>query len=841
LQNHFLSLKNYRKILFYTGLVLLVLFVSLVASVFLFKDKIIRQFVREANKHLNTPIKVASIEVTILDHFPRLSIVMRDVYVEDSHPGDYPLLTAKEIAFQLNPLEVYRGEYNIKGLSLRESEATLKINAEGKNNYTILKEDGGTQTGSAIKLALKDVGLRATKFSYIDLRSRQHLVFSSEKLTASIETENDIFNIDANGQLTSEKIEVEGKTFLAGKSFQIKSEVVYDDKKKSLAIKPSSLDLPTAGFTVSGTYEWKDKPLIAIRTVGKEADIQTILSLLPETVSQQFEQYKSEGEVYFTALLEGELSRKKNPSLNIEFGFSNAVIFHPEFKTRIEKATLKGIFKTSDVSDPSKARISLRDVTGTLNGEPFAGELMIEDFNNPYVDGVFRGKLDAGSVYGFYPMKQLQEVSGTMMADVSLKGKISLLKNKSTAQQVVTQGTIDLEKIKLLYGEEKIPLKDLSGNLQFSNNDLALSNVAGKLGNSDFILNGFFKNIITFILFENQPVGIETDLKSTFVDLDELFRLAYAEEDSQAQGGAAANTTQYEFDISKNVYLNFNCDVQKLNYKRFSGRKIKGDLLVKNKVAVSRKLSLETMGGNLVLSGIVDSNNPRAIDVVCTSHLNEIDLDSVFYVFENFDQDFIQDKHLKGNVTADVDFEMTLDQNLRLFQETLIADIGAVIKNGELNNFEPMKKLNRYLDDEGLNHLRFSDLKNDIHIEKKTIYIPQMQVNSNVTDIRISGTHSFDQRIDYRLVTPLRGKRNIDTQAVNAVGLDEKGQTKLFLKITGTTDNYKIQYDTESVKKKIITDLKNEVKELKDAFRNKETQKKKEIELEKDDYFEWSE
>ena len=66
----------------------------------------------------------------------------------------------------------------------------------------------------------------------------------------------------------------------------------------------------------------------------------------------------------------------------------------------------------------------------------------------------------------------------------------------------------------------------------------------------------------------------------------------------------------------------------------WDGKQIKGDLLVKNKVAVSRNLSLRTMGGNLTLSGIVDSSNPRAIDVVCTSRLNEINMDSVFYVFE---------------------------------------------------------------------------------------------------------------------------------------------------------------------------------------------------------------
>lgn len=206
----------------------------------------------------------------------------------------------------------------------------------------------------------------------------------------------------------------------------------------------------------------------------------------------------------------------------------------------------------------------------------------------------------------------------------------------------------------------------------------------------------------------------------------------------------------------------------------------------------------------------------------------------------SIDQDFIKDTHLKGQVTADVNLELALNQSLKLYPETLTADIGAVIKNGELNNFEPLKKLNKYLDDEGLSRLRFSDLQNDIHIENKTVYIPQMEVRSNVTGIKISGTHTFDQRIDYRLITPLQNRKVFNvSEAGNAIEADGSGQTKLFLKIVGTTDDYRIAYDTEAVKKKIATDLKKEVRELKDAFKNKGAQQKKEQEVAEDEYFDW--
>ena len=258
-------------------------------------------------------------------------------------------------------------------------------------------------------------------------------------------------------------------------------------------------------------------------------------------------------------------------------------------------------------------------------------------------------------------------------------------------------------------------------------------------------------------------------------------------------------------------------------------------------MAVSRNVNLTTMGGDLSFNGIVDARNPKAIDVVSTFKLNGINIDSVFYIFENFGQDFIGASQLKGQAFADVTLEMTLNEKLKLFPETLTADISTVIKRGELNQFEPLQKLSRYLDDEGLSHLRFADLKNDIHIEKRTIYIPQMEVRTNVTSIQLSGTHTFDQHIDYRVIAPLHNKKKIDPdESFGAVEEDNTGHSKLFLKIVGTTSNYKVSYDKEAVKKKIVSDLKKEVLELKDAFKTKGKKKKKELELEKDEYFDWN-
>ena len=824
-------MKKLKRLFFYLSLAIGVVLIASVISVFMFKDRIIQQFITKANKSLSTPVKIGKIEISPWDDFPNLSIVFHDVYVEDSHSGTYPLLTAKRVSFFLNPIEVWQGKYSIRGLQITDSETNLKINLDGINNYTIVNKSPDVGHEGTLSFDLRNVRLFNTRVTYRDQSRNQDHTFSSEKLLASIHIDSDKYKILANGDITTEQIGIQSNTFLKMKRFEVNADLIYNDEEKNLQINPSNLELHQSQFELQGSYQFKDKNWIDLICEGRNTDIQTLLSLLPENANQRLAKYESDGDVYFNLVLKGEISERKDPSILIKFGCNNATLFHPDYQSKIEKANMEGSFASASIADFSEAALYLSNVSGVLNNRPFETNLSIQNFEDPYVKFIFRGDLDAASITNFYLIKDIQQLTGDIGIDVSFEGKTSLLKRKATAQKVQANGSIDMRLLNFRYGEQAIYFKDLNGILQFTNNDLALSKVTGHLENSDFEMNGFFKNIITFLLFENQPIGIETDLKSDFVDLDQLFEIGFGQQGS----------SDFNFEISPNMYLNFNCDVKSMHYKKFHPSQITGNLLIKNQMAVARNINFNAMGGSLSLDGIADAKNNKAIDVMSSFKVKGIEVDSAFYVFDNFLQTFIQDKHLKGQAFADVELEMTLNEKLKLFQETLKANISTTIKNGELNNFEPLHKLDRYLDDSGLNRLRFADLKNDIHIENKTIYIPQMEVSSNVTNLQISGTHTFDQFINYRVIAPIRSKKKIDPdEAFGAIEDDNTGQTKIFLKIVGTTDNYRIVYDKDAVKKKIVSDLKKEVIELKDAFKLKGKKKKKELELEADEYFEWS-
>ena len=821
-------MKHLKKVFFYLLLTVIVVVTGLMISVFLFKDRIIQQFVSEANKSLNTPVKIGKIDVSVFADFPNLAIVFTDVYIEDSHPGNYPLLTAERISFSLNALEVWKGNYSVRGLSVTGSETNLKINVAGKSNFNIIKESTA-RNGGTVQFNLQQVQLLNTVVDYDDREANQHHLFNSEKLIASILVKGNLYQIEAVGDAVTRQIGINNSVFLVNKNFTINTRLDYDDENKEVLIKSSTLKISDSEFTVSGNYLFKDKNLIDLKAGGKDTDIQTLLSLMPEETTEKLKQYRSDGDVFFNLSLKGEISKEKSPMISVEFGCANATVYHPDYKTQIKHANLKGSFASSSVTNFSNAELFLSDVNGELNDQVFNANLSIRKFDDPFVTFDFKGDLDAASIFNFYPLADLSDVTGLLSANISFEGQTSMLNKKATVQRVKTNGAVVMSNLNFAYGKQQIKFKDINGALQFNNHDLALSNVTGYFENSDFHLNGFFKNIITFLLFEDQPIGIETDLKSEFLDLDQLFAIGFG----------VGQSENYRFSISPAVQLNFNCDVKRMKYKRFNPGKIKGDLLVKNQVAVSRNITMNAMGGSLMFNGIVDAKNPKAIDVVSSFKLHGVYVDSVFYVFENFHQDFIQAKHLKGQAFADVEMEMVLNEQLKLISPTLIANISASIKNGELNNFEPLKKLNKYIDDESLNRLRFADLKNEIHIENQTIYIPQMDIRSNATDIRLSGTHTFDQHIDYRVVAPLNNKKKIDPdEAFGAIEDDGSGKPKIFLKITGTTYKYEVSLDKDAVKKKIAGDLKKEVQELKDAFKQKGIKKKKELELSEEE-FDW--
>jgi hypothetical protein len=148
------------------------------------------------------------------------------------------------------------------------------------------------------------------------------------------------------------------------------------------------------------------------------------------------------------------------------------------------------------------------------------------------------------------------------------------------------------------------------------------------------------------------------------------------------------------------------------------------------------------------------------------------------------------------------------------------------IENGELNNFEPMLALSKYVKGADFKNIKFSTLKNTIEIKNRAIVIPTMEIKSSVMDLTLSGTHTFDNIVDYHFqlyLSQILGKKVKDMNTeFGTIDDDGLGRIRIYLSMKGPVSSPKITYDKkgfeQNLEKEIIQEKQNFKSIIKDEF-----------------------
>src|SRR5690606_3612449 len=233
----------------------------------------------------------------------------------------------------------------------------------------------------AVAFELEKINLDKVLLNYHDLRRDQEYELFAKTATAKLVAEDNIFDILVEGDVQSHKIRIQEDHFFKDKALKVKASLNYHLFKDSLNIRPSQIFVHDSEFSVQGLYHGADENLVHISTEGENTDVQTLLSLMSEKVYNRFKVYRSEGNIYFKAELDGTISENDFPSLEISFGCRDASFFHPDISRKITDVTLEGSFQAEKANDPATARLNLGQVSGNLEGRSFSGSLYIENFN----------------------------------------------------------------------------------------------------------------------------------------------------------------------------------------------------------------------------------------------------------------------------------------------------------------------------------------------------------------------------------------------------------------------------------------------------------------------------
>jgi hypothetical protein len=223
------------------------------------------------------------------------------------------------------------------------------------------------------------------------------------------------------------------------------------------------------------------------------------------------------------------------------------------------------------------------------------------------------------------------------------------------------------------------------------------------------------------------------------------------------------------------------------------------------------------------LKGDINATRSDSILISCSAKIKGLDVRELFYEMENFQQNTLTDKNLRGRTDVDLQFASRWSSDLTINPARVVVDGNIKIFNGELIDFSPVLSLSRFVKLSELQHIRFSTMENNIQIHDRKIFIPSMEIKSSALNLTASGTHTFNNMVDYSvklLLSDVLGKKVKEQNSEFGIVEDDGlGKSSLFLRMSGPADNPKFAYDKKAVMKKIQTDIASEKQSLKDIFK----------------------
>ncbi len=784
-----------------------------------YQDQVKEYVIGELNKQLNTKIIIdgKDIDFTALKSFPYASVDFKNIKALEAteNKNKDTLFKAGKISFQFNLIDIIKKKYHVKKIKIDDVILKILIDKKGKDNYHFWKSLSDTNN-TAFSFDLEKIVLNKIQVYYKDYKSNKNADVLIKKSTISGKFSNEKYSMETVSDLFVNQLKSEGSQYLRKKNIHAELALDVDKTMPSYKIKEGKIKIENLLFEMYGSViNAGRESIVNLGIRGKDMDIKSVLSLIPNQYKGRINDYESTGEFYFNALIQGSFSKDKTPEIKADFGINNADITQVKNNIILHKVNLKGVYSSGNHDNAESSMLELNSFSAVIDQGAVSGELSMHNLNNPSISAKIRADISLEKLQRFIKIDTIETVSGELKIDASFAGEAKEF-NNSNYQNITAAGNLEITDMNVKLKNNPLNFTKINGNFKFDNNDLAVDRLTGNVSSSDFELNGFFRNIIGFVMKKHQDMTIEASLNSKNINLNEL--LANKDELKELK----QLKSKYKLKFSEHINVNLNSEIQHLVFRKFDAYDIKGVIKLKDKKMTIDPITLSSMNGIITTSGLIDGSDSTKILITCFSDIKNINITKMFEAFENFGQTSVTSKNIKGISNAKIQFASVFSPELEMDMDKLYAGIDLTIENGELNNVESVKSLSRFIDLKELENIRFASFKNQLEIKNKIVSIPKMELKSNAINFITSGTHTFDNEINYKIKLSLndllskkvkRAKKENDE--FGEVADDGLGRTNIYLSMTGTVDNPVIKYDSKSAVQSVKQDLKVEKQTLK--------------------------
>ena len=798
-----------------TGISLLLLISGFFITYF-FSNKVEKTVINKIQDQMTSDLQLGDVTFSLYEKFPSASVKIIDLlaFEKDGFDND-TLFYAKTTYIELSIIDIILGTVDIKRVVVDYGKINIKYDSDNNPNFAVFK----TNEESKNKLILNNLLLFDT-----------HISFSKKGVNIKLETLQSFIGfterkIIINAKIFSEKFIVNSRDYIHKKAMIL--DIALELKKDSIIIeKESKVHIENVKTKLSGKII--NGKIIDLYFACEGQDLTNIINNTPEHLKSIYRSFQANGIVNCNGNIKGLISKQSNPyldmKLNIEKGNFNLksrpfILKNVSLKAKINNGEQKNFYDT---------KIEITNFDAKTENGFLKGDFSIQNLNKYYLTANLNSSWDLAEINHYFEDSPFFNLQGKLNANTQYSGYISF-DSKFTNYFLLANHTSKTSFNDASFTYKSFPLEFNFNTAEciFKNNRIKVENSDFTIADSDLDFEGNINDLIGYILKKKDRIDITGKLQSTYMKFDELLTLKNISEAKEA--GTMPNW----------IHADLNANITTFSNDDFIASDITGQLTYKNKTLIGQDIRLNSLNGNIAGNFKFYESENNKLTLFSQLNLKQLNIRNAFLAFNNFNQDFITSEHIKGIGTAEIEMEATWKPGFIFEKEKLKVKSHLVIEKGELIQFKPLESLSDYVSLDDLKTVQFSTLENTIEIDNKVLTIPTMEIKSSALSVFISGSHTFEQVIDYRiklllseLMSTKFRKKNTQVKKTEFGEINENGKifNTIYFKMTGNSENPNISFDgirfREDVQKEITQEketIKNIIKE--DILLTKEQEK----------------
>jgi len=817
-------------------IVIVVIIGGLVSIPYFFRQTLQEKTITAINKQVNANVEFEGFNLSLFSSFPKVTLELQNVVITGK--GEFQpdtLLTIANAKAKMSLRSLFKkSERSIEEINLDQPVLNLIIGKTGNANWDIMAESGVESNISVTPEPVKQEDEFALQLDKIEIKNAK-VLYSDRETAMFLVFEN--VNLDVNGKMygSSTELMVKGYAerfstdydsvrYISNISIETTTLLNVDYDKMDILIKENELLVNRLPMEVTGSIQMpSDSAFYDLTLKTKDSGFENFLALVPPGYEEYLEKIKVSGSASISGNVKGLYFEEIYPAFDLKIDVTDGNLKYVDLPEEIKNIRADiSVSKPQGILDLTEVNIKTAHLE--IKNNPVDLTLLLKNLvTDPWFDGAFIGKINFDQLKNALPLDSVN-ISGTIDANLFVKGNYSSIE-KEQYDKINSDGIVLLDNF--LYDSPDFTQKIWvpSGKLDFSPQNVNLSQFNLKVGQSDFNLTGKVYNYLNYI-FKDGVLQGDLQLASSFVNINELLRLQKKKETpastnknvAEPSTGSKVEESQEKlaFDIPRNIDFTFLSNIDKAVFDKLPLSEITGLITAKNGKLILNGLNMNTLDGELKLTGSYENTPQNQPLVDFGFEIIRFDIPVAFQSLSGFQKMAPIAGQSQGKLSSSIKMKGQLTPMFKILPSSVDGNGNFNTENLRIINSAVFNQLKGILLPEKLQNVEIEDFKANFTIVNGNIDLKPFKTKVAGQETTVLGTLSAENLLNLRLDFNVnRDAFGTDIQNILNVIPGNKSITVVpaGVNITGPVNKPDVKVDLSAARKTITNAAKDGIQE----------------------------